>query len=195
MSDAASVPARTSFLLRMGRAARLHADTYEEVEADRSAIGQAFIVVLLASVASTAGFWLRLKLGHALPPGALPLPLQLTLIFLEPLVLWLAGSAFAFMVGASFFRHRETETDYPEVLRTVGFAFTPALLAVFAFVPPDPVGFAVLAIARLWTLMACIVAIRQALDFDTLRAVGTFGVSGVMLWLVLWGLSVAPFPT
>ena len=195
MSTTATAARRTPFVSRLWRASLLRAEAYEEVEADPASIVQAAAVVLLACVASATGFWLRLSLGHALPPGALPLPLQLTVIFLEPLVLWGAGSAFAYMVGASFFRGRHTQTDYVEVLRTTGFAFAPALLAVFAFVPPDPVGFAVLGLARLWTLAACVVAIRQALDFDTLRAVGTFGTAALLLWLVLWGLSVAPLPT
>jgi hypothetical protein len=38
------------------------------------------------------------------------------------------------------------------------------------------------------------VAVRQALDFTTGRAIGTFGVSAALLWLVLWGLSIAPVP-
>jgi hypothetical protein len=175
-------------------AALLHADTFEEVEADRSSLWQATGVVMMASLAAVTGFWLRLETGHVLPPGSLPVPLQLGVIFIEPLVLWTGGSAFTFMVGASFFRGPKTETDYAEVLRTTGFAFTPALLAVLAFLPPDGLGLGLLGIARLWTLAACVVAVRQALDFTTGRAIGTFGVSAALLWLVLWGLSIAPVP-
>jgi len=194
MSSPETPTPRTSFGMRMWRATLLHADTYEEVEADRGALGQAAAIVLLASVAATGGFALRLALGHPLPPGSLPLPMQIAVIFLEPPVLWAAGSAFAYMVGASFFRTADTETDYAEVLRTTGFAFTPAMLAGLAFVPPDALGLGVLGLARLWTLAASVVAIRQALDFTTARAIGTFGVAAVLLWLVLWGLSIAPFP-
>lgn len=186
--------AKTSFPLRMWRAALLRADLYEEVEADHSSIGQALLVVALAALAGPTGFWLRLQAGHSLPQGSLPLPLQLGVLFIEPLVLWIVGSAFAFMVGSSFFRGPETETDYAEVLRTTGFAFTPALSGVLTFLPPDTLGFAILAVARLWTLAACVVAVRQALDFTTGRAIGTFGVSAILLWLVLWGLSVVPVP-
>lgn len=186
--------ARRPLWARMLGASLLVADTYEEVEADRSALPQAFAVVLLACLASSVGFLIRLRLGHTLPPGSLPAPLQLGVIFLEPLVLWAIGSALAYMVGSSFFRGADTQTDYAEVLRTTGFAFTPAVLAGVAFVPPDALGLGILILARVWTLVACVVAIRQALDFDTLRAVGTFGVAAVLLWLILWGLSVAPFP-
>jgi hypothetical protein len=186
---------RTTFPLRMWRAARLHADTYEEVEADPASIWQATAIVLLACLAAVAGFWLRLKTGHELPPGSLPLGLQLAVIFVEPLVLWTVGSAFTYMVGSSFFRGSETETDYLEVLRTTGFAFTPALLVALAFLPPDALGLGLLGAARFWTLVACVVAVRQALDFTTARAVGTVGVAALLLWLVIWGLSVAPVPS
>lgn len=195
MTEARSLSVdRTSLGSRMWRASLLDAETYEEVEADRSAFGQALLVVLLASAAATLGFWMRLALGHPLPPGSLPVGLQLAVIFLEPLVLWSVGAAFAYMVGSSFFRGSDTETDYAEILRTTGFAFTPAILTGLAFVPPDAFGLGVLAVARVWTLVACVVAIRQALDFTTTRAVGTFGFASLLLWLVLWGLSVAPFP-
>ena len=40
---------------RMLGAALLHADTYEEVEADRDATGQAFLVVVMSAVATGVG--------------------------------------------------------------------------------------------------------------------------------------------
>jgi hypothetical protein len=175
----------------MGRAALLHADTYEEVEADGSAIGQATLVVLLASVCiGLARGWLGWRAGL----DAEHLAFQVLLSMLEPMVLWVGGSAFAFMVGASFFRGPETETDFAEVLRTTGFAFTPALLRLFVVLPPPALGLSIDLLARLWTFAAVVVAIRQALDFTTPRAVGTFGVAAVLLWLMLWGASVAPLP-
>lgn len=185
---------RTSFVMRMVRAAMLHADTYEEIEADRSSIGQAALVVALACGAAALGFWLRIEAGASVLIDTRPLYFQVAVVGLEPLVIWIGASAFSYMTGASFFRGPETETDFLEVLRTTGFAFTPALLAAFSFVPPGTLGIAILIVARLWSLVATVVAVRQALDFTTARAIGTFGSAVVMLWLVLWGLSVAPSP-
>jgi hypothetical protein len=123
-----------------------------------------------------------------------PLVLQVTLSVMEPLVLWFGGSAFVFMVGATFFRGPETETDFAEVLRTTGFAFTPALLRIFAIVPPPALGLGIDLVARAWVFVAFVVAVRQALDFTTPRAIGTFGIAAILLWLILWGLSVVPLP-
>lgn len=175
--------ASRSLPVRMLRAVRLEADFYEEVEAERRSIGQAFAVVLLASGAGAAGSWLA---------GAPPLRLAVDLV--EPLILWLGGAVFAYMVGATFFRGPDTDTDYAEVLRTTGFAFAPGLLRVFAFVPPTHlVGFGITVLADVWVLIAAIVAVRQALDFTTARAIGTYGVSYALLWLVLWALITVPF--
>jgi hypothetical protein len=178
-------------LRRMLWAALLHADTYEEVEADRRSIGQAALVVLAGcAMIGVARYLQATEVGVAEER----LALQVVLSVLEPLVLWIGGSAAAFMVGATFFRGPETETDFAEVLRTTGFAFTPALLRILVLLPPPELGLGLDLFARAWVFVAVVVAIRQALDFTTLRAVGTFGVAAVLLWLVLWGASVVPLP-
>jgi hypothetical protein len=175
----------------MLRAALLHADTYEEVEADRSSIRQAWVVVLAASATiGVARFFQATEAGLS----GQQLAFQVALSVIEPLIVWIAGSAFAFMVGASFFRGPETESDFAEVLRTTGFAFTPGLLRIFIFVPPAALGLSIDLIARLWVLVAVVVALRQALDFTTLRAVGTFWSAALLLYLIIWGLTAAPLP-
>ena len=181
----------TSFGMRMLRAAWLHADTYEEIEADRSSIWQAVVVVLGACTAIGVARYVQSS-GAGIP--ASPLVLQVTLSIVEPLVMWFFGSAFVYMVGATFFRGPDTETDFAEVLRTTGFAFTPALLRIFALLPPAVVGLSIDLFVRAWVFVAFVVAIRQALDFTTGRAIGTFGLASVLLWLMLWGLSVVPLP-
>ena len=178
----------------MLRASMLDADIYEEVEADPNSIRQALAIVLTVSGAGALSTWIRVAGGQPLPESALPLPLHLLIIGLEPLTIWLVSSVFTYMVGATFLRGPETETDYPEVLRTTGFAFTPGLLLFFAWLPPEELGLTIWMGARLWILVAAVVAVRQALDFTTIRAIGTFGVASVLMWLVLWGLSVVPVP-
>jgi len=182
---------RTSFGIRMLRAACLHAYTYEEVEADKHSIGQATFIVFMACAAIGAARYIQSS-GAGVPVN--PLVLQVALSVLEPLVLWIGGSALSFMVGATFFRGPETETDFMELLRTTGFAFTPALLRIFAILPPPALGLGIDLIARAWVFAAVVVAIRQALDFTTPRAIATFGTASLLLWLLLWGLSVAPVP-
>jgi hypothetical protein len=190
----ASPTVRSSFVQRVLRTARLNADAFEEVEADRSALGQATLVVLAASAASASVVAVRAALGRPFPQDALSGGALATVLALEPVVIWLIGAAFAYMIGATFLRGPETETDYAEVLRTTGFAFAPALLFPLAALVPDPGGIALAMLGRLWILAACTVAVRQALDFTTARAVGTYGAAALLMWLLLWGLAVVPLP-
>jgi len=180
-----------SFAKRMWGAARLDADTYEEVEADRGSLRQATVVVVAAAVAIGTAHGVRAAAGGLLPSQVL---LQVAASVLEPLVVWVGGAAVSLMVGATYFRGPETESDFAEVLRTTGFAFTPALLGGLGALPPPALGLAIEIAARAWVLVAVVVALRQALDFTTARAIGTFGTTAVLLYLILWGLAVAPLP-
>ena len=183
-----------SFAARMWNASLLDADTYEEVEADHSAIGQAVVVVMAAAAAGGLGsYWLHaVHRGIPLDVAILPVALEV----LEPIVLWVGGSFFSYMVGATFFRGPETETDFAEVLRTVGFAFTPGIFRLIGFGLPSiqaALGLGDSEMPRIflntalefWVLVAGIVAVRQALDFTTGRAIGTYGTAYALLYLVV----------
>jgi hypothetical protein len=172
-------------------ASLLRADTYEEVEADRSSFAQALLIVIVACAAGGVSSYV-LGTRPELPTDQMAM--QVALAAIEPLILWVGGSAFAYMVGSSFFRGAETETDFAEVLRTTGFAFAPAWLRLLSVVTPATLGLAVDLATRLWVFVAVVIAIRQALDFTTPRAAGTFALAAVLLWLVAWGLTVAPLP-
>jgi hypothetical protein len=180
---------------RLGRrllgAALLRAETYEEVEADPAALAQAALVVAAACAAIGVASWVG---GRAAGVAGPRLALQVAVAALVPAVGWLAGSALAYMVGASFLRGPETVTDYREVLRTTGFAFAPGILRGLAWVPPAALGLGIDFGASLWVLCAGVVAVRQALDFTTRAAVATCIAAALLLWLLVWGLSVAPLP-
>jgi hypothetical protein len=176
---------------RMLWASLLHADTYEEVEADRSSMAQALLIVMVACAAGGVSSY---ALGSRPEFPTDQMAMQIALAVIEPLILWVGGAAFAYMVGSSFFRGTETETDFAEVLRTTGFAFAPAWLRLLSIVPPPTLGLSIDLAARIWVFVAVVIAIRQALDFTTPRAAGTFGLAAILLWLVAWGLTVAPLP-
>lgn len=179
-ATAATAAASRGLLRRMLRAARLDSHVYEEVEAEPRSLSQAFIVVLLAAAAGGAASALS---GRSFE--------RILVDVLEPLTLWLVGSVFTYMVGATFFRGPETSTDYAEVLRTTGFAFTPGLLRLAGGLPWPEAATAVTYFADLWMVVAGIVSVRQALDFTTLRAIGTFGVAYALLWLSFEGFLFA----
>lgn len=158
-----------SFADRIQGAARLDVATYEEVEADESATGQALVVVALAAASSGIG---------AIGGGFYHFFLGL----LGPIIGWLVFAVVIFVIGGMVFPEPRTKADAGEVLRTVGFASSPGLLYFLGLIPF--VGWIVSFAIAVWVLIATVVAVRQALDYEsTGRAVGVC-LLGWFLYLV-----------
>ena len=85
--------------------------------------------------------------------------------------LWALWAWITYFVGTTILKTGETEANWGQLARTLGFAQSPGLLKVVGFIPGlGPWGFT---IASIWQLGAMVIAIRQALDLtSTWRAVG-----------------------
>ncbi len=151
-----------SIIDRMIRAARLEPQLYEEVEHDQSATGQALLVVVLGSIAGGIG---------ALSGGIGGLIFGI----IAALIGWAVYAFIAYWVGTNIFKGPQTEATWGQLLRTLGFANSPRVLLVLAIIPV--VGIFVVLAVFIWTLFTTVIAIRQALDFDTWRAIATAVVS------------------
>jgi len=144
---------------RMFRAAKLDAQLYEEVEADRDATVQAMTVVVLAAVAAGIG-----SLGSGSAIGII----TGTIV---ALLSWLVWALLTYFIGTRLLPEPQTSADYGELLRTIGFASAPGLIRVLGIVP----GLAapLFLIGGIWMLVAMVIAVRQALDYtSTWRALG-----------------------
>ena len=152
-------------------AAALNASTYEWVESDRPATWQAFVVVLLSSVAAAAG------------AGGLdgPNPAMLAVFTLVALFGWLSWAALIQYVGGGVFPGRRTRVDFGQLVRTIGFAASPGVIQALAMIPS--IRIPVFIIAWLWMLAAMVIAVRQALDYD--RTSKALGVCAITLAVVL----------
>ena len=144
-----------SFTDRMIAAAKLDVDLYEEVEADNDATTQAGIVVMIAAVASAIG---------GVNGGAIGIIGSL----LGAIVGWLIWAGVTYLIGDKLLGGTAT---WGELLRTLGFAQAPGVLFVFAIIPL--LGWVVEFVVGIWVFVAGIIAIRQALDFSTGRAIAT----------------------
>jgi len=148
-----------SFTDRVLGAARLDVATYEEVEADGNATGQAVAVIALSSIGG--------GLGSGLDVGLLALVIGIV----GSLIGWAVWAGMTYFIGAKLMPEPQTQADFGQLFRTLGFSSAPGILRVFAVVPV--VGWAIDAIVSLWLLAAMVVAVRQALDYkSTWRAVG-----------------------
>ena len=163
---------KSSFQDRIIRAAMLDSNLYEEVEADKSAQGEAMAIVVLASIAAGIGLY---KTGgfSGIITGTM-----------ASLISWYVWAYLTYFIGTKFLPEPQTQADLGELLRTIGFSSSPGLLRVFYFIPG--VGVLVYLISSLWMLVAMIIAVRQALDYNsTLRAVGVCVIGYVIQIFVL----------
>jgi len=176
--------AMTSLIRRMIGAAKLNPATYEEVEADRGATAQAFVVVFLTAIAITIGDF-----------GAWDISLLER--FLGGIVGWAIWVFFIWIAGVKLFPEPQTQSNPGELFRTTGFAASPGVLRVLGVLPM--VGWLVAIVVWLWTLAAMVLAVRQALDYkSTGRAVvvSVIGFGGQLLvvwveWLILRAATAA----
>ncbi|MEJ2165294.1 MAG: hypothetical protein P8X90_07175 [Desulfobacterales bacterium] len=175
----------TTFTRRIILSAKLNPEIYEEVEADKGAFGQAMGVVVLASLAAGIGSLRHIGIGGLL------------LGTLSALVGWLIWSYAAYFIGTRFLAEPQTRATYGELLRTIGFASAPGIIRILGLIPElMAISFAA---AEVWMLVAMVVAIRQALDYNTIwRAVAVcligWGVQALLIGIVysIFGGAAAP---
>jgi hypothetical protein len=140
------------FVDRVVGAARLDAKVYEEVEADRSAMGQAMAVVAAAALAAGIGS------AGAGATGAVT-------AVVAGIVGWFLWAVVTWLVGTKLLPEPGTSADLGQMLRTIGFSAAPGLLNVLGIIPL--LGWLAWIVALVWQLAAMVVAVRQALDYRT----------------------------
>ena len=155
------------FTDRMIRAAKLDSALYEEVEADKGAMGQAMGVVILSSVAAGIG-----TIGTTGITG---------LFFgaIVALVGWFIWAFLTYFIGTRLLPEPQTKADYGELLRTIGFSSSPGVLRVLGIIPM--LGAIVNLIVGIWMLVAMVIAVRQALDSKALGEQSEFVLSAGLL--------------
>jgi len=167
---------------RMLRAARVESQLYEEVEADSGATGQALLVVVMASLSAGIGH----GIGGLIKGGAGGIGFFFTNLItgaIGSLIAWFIFSLLCFWLGTTLFKGPNTKSTLGELLRVLGFADTPALLNIFAFIPF--IGPIIPFVTMIWTIIAAVVGVRQACDFTTGRAVGTVLVAAIIPFIIL----------
>ena len=154
---------------KMIRAAMLDISLFEEVEADESATLEALVVVVIVGIGSGIG---ALAGGVGGFIGAI----------VATLVGWVVFAFLTYIIGTNIFGGTAT---LGELLRTLGYAYSPGVLAILGIVGIIPclgtlIAVLVSLVTWVWRLVAIVIAVRQALDFDTTKAVLTC----ILGWLV-----------
>ena len=89
---------------------------------------------------------------------------------------WLLWSAATYLIGDKMLGGK---ASWGELLRTIGFAQSPWVFAIFCILPL--VGNMVRIFLAVWVLVTGVIAIRQALDFDTRKAV----ITALLGWIAI----------
>ena len=166
----------SDFVNRIIRAVKLDTRLFEEIEADKGAMGQAIGVVVLSSVATGIG---------GVSKGAMGIVVGIILA----LVSWYIWAYLTYFIGTKLMAEPQTHSNPGELLRTIGFASSPGVLRVFGFIPV--IGGLINFVVAIWMLITMVIAVRQALDYrSTGRAVGVC-IIGWIIYVILTTILIA----
>ena len=143
-----------SFGERVVGAMRLDANTFEEIERDPTAMGQAAGVIALSAVS--------IGLGNLYYGGISGIVSQVC-IALIGYVVW---SVLVWVIGTKVMPDPTTKADFAETFRVIGFAASPGILGIVTIIPI--LGWLVLFLIWIWQLAAMVVAVRAVLDYNTI---------------------------
>lgn len=137
---------------------KLDIPTYEEIEHDDQAIGQAAMIVAVAGLVS--------GIVRAVSNGT-PIYLGAGTIF-GSLLSWYISSWVVYKVGTGLFK---ADATHREMLNVMGFAQLPGLLGICALIPG--IGWLGALVGFFWVLTTHFIAVRQGLDVNNFQTVIT----------------------
>lgn len=146
--------------------AKLVQRTYREIAVDPGATKEAAVVVVVVAIAGAIG---------GTREGAAGFFSGLVGAF----IFWLLFSAVAWFFGTQLFGNPTTNATSESLLRTLGYAQAPNILAIVGFIPI--LGWIVAFIGSIWVLITSVYAIRQVLGLSTGRAI----ITAVVAWIAL----------
>ena len=165
---------------RMIRAAQLDINVYEELEHDPSLTNQAMTVVALVSILTGLGTFILAVFAGDIVTAIVNLIVGVIMAVIG----WAIWAYLTYFIGTRLFNGTAT---WGELLRTLGFAYSPQALNILLFIPC--VGLIIALVAWIWSVVAGVVAVRQALDFDTGKAVLTVAIAAAVAFALIIAVS------
>jgi len=163
---------------RVMRVFRLDPTVFREVAEDESSLSQAAIIVVIVTLLS--GIGAALGRVFADQPGVLGAFLYTWLV--QGILLgWIGWSVLTYLIGTKLFQGK---TDVQEMMRVLGFANAPQILGIFGIIPC--LGWIASIIGFILALIAGFIAVREAMEFDTGKAIATVLIG----WVIVIAISV-----
>jgi len=151
---------------------KLNVATFEEIEHDQGATGEAALVVLLVAILSGLGNGIGSSVGGSFFKGFITAAVG-------ALLGWVIWSVVSWFVGTKFFGG---QADLGEMLRVIGYAYSPQILGIIPCIGGI--------VGMIWSLIAGFVAIRQGLDLDNTKTFFTVVVGFILYVAVLFILGL-----
>ncbi len=137
---------------------KLQEPVYAEIKRDATAMNQAVLVVLVSALATNV--WV----AAFAPNGIIRAVGGVVLAF----VAWLLFGTLAWWLGTRWFAPRYAPPDLRQMLTLTGFATAPTALNILGFVPL--IGWLILMVASIWSLLTAYTAVRIGLATDERNA-------------------------
>ena len=138
---------------RMVGAMQGNAATFEEIEHDQSAMGQAVTVIVIAGVAALIGNLFRQGITYGV---------MMMIISLIGYAIWAVTVT---LVGTKLMPEPATKADFAETFRTIAFAASPGVFNVIAIIPF--LGPLLSFLIGIWSLVIMVIAVKVVLDYST----------------------------
>lgn len=156
---------------RMIGAMKADVKTFEEIEADPTAIGQAVTVIVIAGIAALVGNIWRIGIFG----GVMMLVVNLCVY-----ALW---SLLVVLIGTKVMPEPSTKADFNEGFRVIGFTAAPGVFNVLAIIPF--LGPLISFVIWIWMVVVGVVAVREVLDYtNTGRAIIVCLLAAAVCWIV-----------
>lgn len=163
---------------RMIGAMQADVKTFQEIEADQSALPQAITVIVIAAVASLIGNIFRSGLMF----GVMHL-----VIALLGYAIW---SILVVLIGVKLMPEPTTKADFQEAFRVIGFTAAPGVFNVLAIIPF--LGPLISFLISIWMLVIGVIAVREVLDYSNTGRAIIVCLIAFCIYLVLVAFVITP---
>lgn len=152
--------------------------TFQEIEADQNALGQAVTVIVIAAVASLIGNIFRAGITGGI------------LSLVTSLIAYAVWTVMIVLIGTKLMPEPTTKADFAEGFRVIGFTASPGVFNVLAIIPY--LGVILQFLISIWMLVIGVIAVREVLDYSNTGRAIIVCLIALGIYLLLWFLILLP---
>jgi hypothetical protein len=152
--------------------------TFQEIEADSTAMGQAITVIVIAGIAALIGNIFRSGAGGGI---------MALIVSLIGYAIW---SLLVVLIGTKVMPEPATKADFNEAFRVIGFTAAPGVFNVLAIIPF--LGPLISFLVWIWTLVIGVIAVREVLDYSNTGRAIIVCVVAMIVWMCILFFVLTP---